>query len=308
MITFFKINENDIKTGKRYSFPIYSYCKNEQVRETLFYPSEEITKEKMISLKQNLNAVKEFHIYFKDIRSYLQESDTNYEDFSEINKERFEYIGLCDQRVRETANKNLIKMIANTASNKEENSALFKELRLNVVRAVLKYRVSESEILNTTICLVEKLFTRDYKSVKVAALAFNLAKKMGIIVDQQLANILLLSLFKNIGKVTQREELLTTDLSQIIASESKTLLESLQFLGKYEESIFSHLAAEITKMQNQEEKLYKKYYEIILASQMLCLALEQDDFSLEEKDQLFTSLNYEFEYVEQIKYGLESLL
>ena len=308
MINFFEISKRDLNLGKKYSFPIYSFCKDENKRQIILYSNEEISSENPFVLTEHEVTEKEFQIYFKDIKFYLKESDTDYKTFSELNKHRFEYIMLCETRKNTKSSQSLLEMLAGSVvDSTEKNNTFFKNMRLNVLGEILNYKVSESQIINTIICLTEKVFTRNYRSVKVAAISFCLAKQVGITNKQQLANILLISLYKNLGKLSHPIDKDIIESSDLVDKELEVLKKTIQFFEEHDEPIFIHLVDELMKFQNKTDVSYKKIYEIILAAECLCFGLEYDKFSLSEKDEFLDSVDFEFQFAAEIKKGIEAL-
>ena len=306
MINFFEIRKVDISSGGRYSFPIYCYCKNDDTRQVYFYANEEIAIEDF-DLFQYEKRMKEFQIYFKDIKSYLLESKTDYKEFRELNKHRFDYVLLCEKRKKNNASKALLDMLMNSVDTQEKNNLFFKRMRLRVVESVASFDVSEAEFINTVICLVEKVFTRDYKSVKIAAVSFSLAQKVGVVEKQQLSNMLLIALYKNMGKVATPELKVYNDYSDILKNESSILSKSIYLFQKFDDPIFIHLVKEFEKLKANEEVVYKKIHEIILLAELLCFSLDCEKDSASNHGELLKSVISEFEFVDELARALETL-
>ncbi|MDA9792975.1 hypothetical protein N9B72_00175 [Bacteriovoracaceae bacterium] len=307
MITFFKINRNDLMLGKVYSFPIYSFFRNPKTRQIVFYPNEKISSLDSVVKTDLAEILQEFQIYFKDIKRYLKESETDYKTFSLLNKSKFDYIMLCESRKSRRSSKALLEMLAATVDIKEKNNKFFKKFRLNIVREVINYEINESETINTIICLIEKVFTRDFKSVKIAAVSFVIAKEMGISDKKELANIILLSLYKNIGRMIDPVKDEVTSTTNFVKNNQRVIENTIIFFKKYEDPVFDYLVAELKNLKDKINNLYTKKIEIILVAEILCLSLDLDTLPLNKIDDLLKNNDLKLEYKDEIKKALESI-
>lgn len=303
MIAFFKIDQNTLSIGSKYSFPIYSYCEKKDKREVLLHVNKVLSSGKLAELKKE----NELQIYFKDIKKYLREAGVAYDDFISLNEKRVDYVFLNESRETSNNNESFVKKLSGSMDKNEKNNRFFKSLRIEVVKEVLSYDVSESDIVNTVICLVEKVFTRDFKSVKIAAISFLIAKKLNILEKAHLSNILLLALFKNIGRLSNPMYKNVKDISELMDTEKIVVKNSIDFFEEHDEPMFNHIVEELEKIHMVNDELYRKIHEIIISAELLCYCLDNDKVYLDRKEKIFELTDYQFKYANEIKIHMSEL-
>ena len=161
--------------------------------------------------------------------------------------------------------------------------------------------MSESDIVNTVICLVEKVFTRDFKSVKIAAISFLIAKKLNILEKAHLSNILLLALFKNIGRLSNPMYKNVKDISELMDTEKVVVKKFNKLFEEHDEPMFNHIVEELEKIHMVNDELYRKIHEIIISAELLCYCLDHDKVYLDRKEKIFELTDYQFKYANEIK-------
>lgn len=305
---FFDISKDVISEGKKFSFSIFLLDPDENIRTTFLQPHTEISSE---HLTQNIFEEKfSFQIHYRSIKYYLQETKKDFEHIKELNQEKFDFMTLLQSRKQLTQSNPLLTMLNQCLDSTIPNYHFFKKIRLATLKELSQYSIEDSNFTNVVICLCEKVFTRDFKQVQIASIAFQLAKECHLTHPYLLSKIIFAALFKDIGSMFQPNQSLKSEPENLtrpeVTAKNKEILNIFCPDISNEITEITHYMQSFPNSSSPEDT---KLTEVIIAAELLATAVaskELGDIKIEEVfDNKYASL---FQNFEQIKNAANSII
>lgn len=289
---FLDIDTSYILEGKQFSFPIFKLSSDTNNRELIINKNETIESIHIEKLDIN-NSTSKIQIYYNSSKAYLEETQTNFKELVVINKAKFDFLLLAQTRKKLLTSNPLVKMLELCVDTKINNYKFLKKIRIATLEDVTSFNIENSEFINATICLCEKVFTRDFKRVQVASVAYQIAKKLKVTNPITLSKIIMVSLLKNIGELNSTQAQSASYLLPNSNHLKETLECSISILNAHSSDIYLEvielLKYFITLETDTEREELKQIYEIVWAAELICISLENESLIDLDMDAIFTN-------------------
>lgn len=176
--------------------PIFMYEEQSQTRKVVFYAGYTIEEETYEQVYDNASKGALIQISYDDIETFCKDVDIEEDEVEQLNEFLFEMIEkeqyyIDSYQKKSEENIQLKTFFSETAD--------FKQLLELVKAQVCCFPLTISEEVSLTVQIVEKLFIRQSSPIKVAVLAYLLAKQDKISDPKMLSSLLLAGLFQDIG-------------------------------------------------------------------------------------------------------------
>lgn len=178
------------------NFPVYLYDLNRKSRLVFSYPNSVLSEDQINELSQYLEKGAIIQIHESYLEEFLELKLVEWDEMKQWNKERLDIIEIYERRKKRLESVKDEKLILKDII-KQKNC--FHLMREKIIYDLLEYPLDQSEVVNFTLCLIEKLFVREAISVKNACLSYFIAQNYGIKDQETLIEILLAALTKDLG-------------------------------------------------------------------------------------------------------------
>jgi len=195
---FLNIRSFWLRVDGKYPVNLFLYDSMREKRLVALYINSPVTEQ----LLEDWDTIEEnggfIQITYKDEQSFLEQAKLSPEDLRSANKEYYDSIELQQKRLDQYEHKTKDVFLLKTFLMNLDNSGHTKLIE-RVRAEVLQFPLNVSPSVSLLTFMVEKLFIRDTLPNRVAALAYMLAKLNKISDPEQLSQILLTALLKDIG-------------------------------------------------------------------------------------------------------------
>lgn len=205
---FYNFDSHKLKVDQSYPFRIFIYDPRGDHRIVGAYEQEVLTQEKVDEWEVYQNAGAKFQIHIIDEDLFYKLIPEGREHIKIYNADYFFCCELKERRDKLPKNSkfHLREEIA-FASNSND----FKSLISYVKKEVLCFPLTISEEVSTCTTLVEKLFVKDIRPVRVATLAFLIAENLKITDEIMISQLLISCLVRDLGLALISRDMLLSD-------------------------------------------------------------------------------------------------
>lgn len=199
MMNFYKVLPRFFEIGKMYNFNIYLFDPSRSKRFVELYATTALTQEHIDKWDILISKGTYFQIYFEDKEVFYEETGLAYDDLVEANPHYYKMLALQQARIEKyEANSKLtflLREVLNGISETDDFTPLINRVRSEV----MCFKLYQSDTISICTELVDKLFNRDILPVRIAALAYMIAKQNKITDENLLCSLLIAALVQNVG-------------------------------------------------------------------------------------------------------------
>lgn len=199
MIRFYKVKADFFELDKKYSFNIYLYDVQREKRVVALYAASPVTNEVMDEWKNLEDKGAYLQIDKLNKQEFHFETNITDEELIEVNEFYFRMFNLQESRKKQFEKLANEDFLLRTALNEISKTGDFLPLIKRVKAEIMLWPLYQSESISVCTELVDKLFIRDIMPVRVASLAYMIAKQSKITDIEILCNIVLAALLKDLG-------------------------------------------------------------------------------------------------------------
>ena len=199
MIKFYQIPSHSLKVEHSYTFVLYLYDLERNQRIVALYPETQCTAE-MIEEWQSFEAKGAYlQISVDDKELFLNEAEISEKNLLDLNEFYFKMAKKQEDRLKLYKSISEKEFHLRDEISKLSNNNDYKGLIDRVKAEVLIWPLTHSTQLSMVTELVDKLFVRDIMPVRVATMAYLIAKLNNLKDQEVLGSIIVASLFKELG-------------------------------------------------------------------------------------------------------------
>ena len=199
MLNFYKVFYHFFTIDKVYSFNIFLYDLQREKRIISLYANSPVTSELIEEWKKLEEIGAYIQIYHEDKHEFFIETGLVENDLIEANKFYFDMLDLQNFRINNYEKLASETFLLRTVLNEISKTNDFLPLIKRVHAEVMCFPLYKSELVSIATELVDVLFVRDILPVRIASLAYMLAKQNKITDIEILSTILISSLTKDLG-------------------------------------------------------------------------------------------------------------
>ncbi len=199
MLKFYRVKADFFETDKEYAFNIFLYDTRRDQRVVTLKPNVELTaeiKEEWLVLESK-GAY--YQIFIDNLKEFYHQTQVSESELLALNDFYFRMYDLQQDRLKLYEEKSKETFLLRSTLKDIAKTNNFQPLIDKVRAEILCFPLYESELISISTELVDKLFKRDIMPVRVAALAYMLAKQNKITDREQLCVITISSLLKDVG-------------------------------------------------------------------------------------------------------------
>lgn len=195
---FIKIKSSFLTVDNFFSMDIFLYDKERSTRLVALYQGCNVTEQMMLDWINFEKKGGYLQIIWEEMELFASEAKIDIEQVKKVNSFLFKMIAMEDERENKYSSIYNETFLLKTFLNENPKND-YMPLIKRVHDEIMLFPLSISKEVSLTTDLVTKVFNRDLLPVRIAALAYYLAKMNKIVDPEKLSSIVLASLIKDFG-------------------------------------------------------------------------------------------------------------